>query len=158
MNIQSSFKEENALKAFRSGLNCAQAVMMAFQEEFAPDMKTPLAIAAGFGGGMGRLQLTCGSLTGAFMTIGQYFSKKYYDNEVIKDNSYKMIQDVHAKFIALHNVSDCRSLLDINLNQPKELSSLKEEKLDESICEKCVATAVAILEEEFRNEGKSNKS
>ena len=54
------------------------------------------------------------------MTIGQYFSKKYYDNEVIKDNSYKMIQDVHAKFIALHNVSDCRSLLDINLNQPKE--------------------------------------
>jgi len=152
MNKSISLKQKKALETFRSRLNCAQSVLMAFQEEAGQDLKPVMALSAGFGGGMGRLQLTCGALTGAFMAIGQYCSKKYTGYDIIKDHSYTMIQDVHRKFIALHNVSDCCSLLEVDLNQVSGRKKMKDEKLDESVCEKCVLTAVAILEEEFADD------
>jgi C_GCAxxG_C_C family probable redox protein len=152
MKSSISVKQEKALETFRSGLNCAQSVLMAFQKESGKDLNQVMALSAGFGSGMGRLQLTCGALTGAFMAIGQYCSKKYSGYDIIKDHSYTMIQDVHRKFIALHNVSDCRSLLEVDLNQVSGRKKMNDDKLNESVCEKCVLTAVAILEEEFADD------
>jgi C_GCAxxG_C_C family probable redox protein len=152
MDIGYSPKQQKALNTFRSGLNCAQSVLMAFQEDLDFDSKSAMALAAGFGGGMGRLQLTCGALTGAFMTIGYHCSKKYDQVETIKEHSRKMIQKVHNEFTALHNFSDCSSLLNLDLNKPEDRKRMKEENLEESVCEKCILTTVAILEEEFINE------
>ena len=150
MNIGYSLKQQKALDTFRSGFNCAQSVLMAFQEDLSFDSKSAMAVAVGFGGGMGRLQLTCGALTGAFMTIGYYCSKKYDQMEIIKEQSCKMIQKVHNEFTALHNFSDCSSLLNLDLNKPEERNRMKEENLKESVCEKCILTTVTILEEEFK--------
>ena len=154
MTKKLSNKQENALQTFKSGLNCAQSVLIAFQDEKNPETEIVMAMAAGFGGGMGRLQQTCGALTGAFMAIGQHCNSHYETNELIKEKSRRLIQNIHSKFIHLHKVSDCKSLLGIDLNLEEGRNKMKEKNLQELVCEQCVLNAVALLEDEFSREQK----
>ena len=63
-------RAEMAVADFRRGFSCSQAVLGAFADELGLDRSVALRLAAGFGGGMGRMALTCGTATGAFMAIG----------------------------------------------------------------------------------------
>ncbi len=63
-------KGEIALKNFESGMNCAQAVLLAFEEETGLNRETLLKLSLPFGGGMGRLRLTCGAVSGMVMAYG----------------------------------------------------------------------------------------
>jgi C_GCAxxG_C_C family probable redox protein len=150
MSVRRSPKQEKALEVFRAGYNCAQAVLIAFQNEKANETEAAMALAAGFGGGMGRLQQTCGALTGAFMAIGQHCNRTYHSNELIKENSRRLIQSVHKKFVELHKASDCKSLLKVDLNNPDDRKRMKDENLHEKLCEQYVLNAVALLEVEFK--------
>jgi len=47
--------EEKAIGSFKSGLNCAQAVVSAYADELNFDNNLALSVSCGFGGGMGRL-------------------------------------------------------------------------------------------------------
>jgi C_GCAxxG_C_C family probable redox protein len=62
-------KEDKAIGLFKSGLNCAQSVLTAYAEELDFDKNLALSISCGFGGGMGRLQETCGAVTGSFTSV-----------------------------------------------------------------------------------------
>jgi len=53
-------REEKAIQLFQSGLNCAQAVLTAYADDFNFDKGLAMSLSCGFGGGMGRLQETCG--------------------------------------------------------------------------------------------------
>ncbi len=63
-------KREIAINYFNNGYNCAQSVVAAFCEDFGVDKKTALMMSEGFGGGMGRMRLTCGAVTGMFFIVG----------------------------------------------------------------------------------------
>lgn len=70
-------REEKAIEPFRAGLNCAQAVLAAYSDDLNFDKNLALNISCGFGGGMGRIQETCGAVTGSFMVLSIYNGKKY---------------------------------------------------------------------------------
>ncbi len=91
-------KDNDAIIAFRSGLNCAQAVLTSYSGKLGFNKNLAMNISSGFGGGMGRLQATCGAVTGAFMVLGIYNSNQYSDNSEIKETTYSMIQEFDAKF------------------------------------------------------------
>ena len=61
---------KKAVDLFENKYNCAQSVLTAFGPQFELEPEITLKIACGFGAGMGRLQETCGAVTGAFMVIG----------------------------------------------------------------------------------------
>ena len=63
-------KSEHAVAEFQSGLNCSQAVLAEYAQEYGLPLEMALRIAAGFGGGMGRTGGACGAVTGAVMVIG----------------------------------------------------------------------------------------
>lgn len=63
-------KGDIAKMNFESGCNCAQAVLLAFCEDYGMDSETAMLISASFGAGMGGLRETCGTVTGANMVIG----------------------------------------------------------------------------------------
>ena len=63
-------KGEIAKQNFLSGLNCSQAILMSFCEDFGIDKNTALMMSASFGGGMGRLREVCGTVSGMFMVLG----------------------------------------------------------------------------------------
>lgn len=142
-------KEETALEAFRSGLNCAQSVVKSYAESSGADENALLGISTGFGGGMARLQHTCGAVTGAFMVLGMVNSGRYTDRKEIKDTTYAMIREFNTKFLASHGSTDCRTLLGCDLNTEEGQAYMKQFKLSETICEKCVVTAVSILNEQL---------
>jgi C_GCAxxG_C_C family probable redox protein len=140
-------REEKALRSFRNGLNCAQSVLSAYTEELKFDSALALSLSCGFGGGMGRLQQTCGAVTGAFMVLGIYNCRKYTDNKERKDKTYGMVQEFNSRFQALHGATDCRTLLGCDLRTEEGQQRLKEHALHDTICEACIRDAVKLSDE-----------
>ena len=138
--------EEKAVQSFKSGLNCAQAVLTAYSDNLGFDHKLALSIACGFGGGMGRLQETCGAVTGAFMVLGIYNCKKYSDNKDRKNETYAQIQKFNNDFKIIYGAIDCKSLLKCDLKTEEGQRYLKENNLSETVCEKCILDSVRFLD------------
>ncbi len=145
--INKEEKEKKAIELFHSGYNCAQAVLTAFSDELKTDKKYTTAVACGFGGGMGRLQETCGAVTGSFMVLGIFNSNMYSDNNVAKDETYEMIQRFSEKFKLINGSTDCKSLLKCEIKSPEGRKWAKENKVFETVCEKCIIDSVKLIEE-----------
>ena len=63
-------RAEHAAALRRSGHNCSQAVAVAFADLVDTPAEDLRKLAAGFGGGMGTMEATCGALIGAGMVAG----------------------------------------------------------------------------------------
>jgi len=139
-------KEEKAIDSFKSGLNCAQSVLTSYSDELNFDYHLALSIACGFGAGMGRLQETCGAVTGSFMVFGIYNCKKHSDNKERKEKTYSMIQRFADKFKAIHGATDCKSLLNCDLRTKEGRRYAHDNNLYEKVCEKCILDSIKIIE------------
>ncbi|MEI7423965.1 MAG: C-GCAxxG-C-C family protein [Prolixibacteraceae bacterium] len=140
-------KVEKAIETFRSGYNCAQSVVLTFAKDLEFDENQASAISVGFGGGMGRMQEKCGAVTGAFMVLGMYNSKKHPDNLNRKMESYAMIQKFDDKFKSIHGATDCRKLIGCDIKSEEGHHFAKENNLFEKVCEKCLADSVKLIDE-----------
>jgi C_GCAxxG_C_C family probable redox protein len=140
-------KTDEAIVSFKAGLNCAQAVLTAFSEDLNFDKDLALNISCGFGGGMGRLQETCGACTGAYMVLGIYNGKKYSDNKDKKEKTYPMVQEFSERFKLIHGAADCKSLLNCEIRTEEGHRIAKENKLFEKLCEKYLSDSITIVEE-----------
>ena len=139
-------REEKALLVFRSGFNCAQSVLAAYSEELGYDNDMALRLSCGFGGGMGRLQKTCGALTGSFMVLGLYNSKKFSDNKERKNAAYSMIQQLSHEFESINKSSDCITLLGCNLNTEEGNLYATQNDLFNTLCEKYISDSIKIID------------
>lgn len=137
--------EEKAIRTFRSGLNCAQAVITAYAEEMKFDNNMALSVSVGFGGGMGRLQETCGAVTGSFMVLGIFNCKKLTDNKDRKEVTYSMIQKFSQEFKQINGTTDCLELLKCDLKTEEGNRYAKENNLFGTVCEKCISDSVRII-------------
>jgi C_GCAxxG_C_C family probable redox protein len=153
--------EEKAIGSFKSGLNCAQAVLTSYSDELKFDNNMALSVACGFGGGMGRLQETCGAVTGSYMVLGIHNCKKFTDNSVRKEETYKLVQKFNEKFIQINGTTYCKSLLKCDLKTEDGNRYAKEHNLFEIVCEKCISDSIRIVNqlidngEEFNLEGEN---
>jgi len=141
---------EDAVHLFHSGLNCAQSVLISFSEKLKFDKALASGISLGFGSGMGRLQETCGAVTGAFMAIGIYHFRKYPDIKESKDKSYQMVREFNKRFTTIHGSSQCIELLKCDLKTEEGQRFAKENNLFETVCENCVSSSVKILDDLLR--------
>lgn len=139
-------KSEKAVESFKSGYNCAQSVLSAYSEEL--NIKPDLAqsITSGFGGGMAKLQHTCGAVTGAFMVMGIYNGNIYSDNNERKVKTMAMIREFNDKFTSIHGTTECKSLIKTDLNTDEGMQYAIENNVFEKICEKCVADSITIID------------
>lgn len=135
------------IKAFRDDKNCAQAVLMAFADRFQIQDDHALSITAGFGAGMGRMQRTCGAVSGAYMVIGLYAGSNSSNNTERKENAYKLIVEFTEKFEKTHGTSVCRDLINCDLTTVEGQKKFNEENISEKVCEKCLKSSVEILNE-----------
>lgn len=85
-------KGQIAVDNFKSGLNCAQAVVLAFQDELKMDSLTLKKLTISFGGGLGRQRFTCGAVSGMCMVLGGLLSDGQ-DKLYIYDIIQKACQD-----------------------------------------------------------------
>ena len=80
------------------------------------------------------------------MAISLFNSKKFVDNKDRKEHSVSMIQDFYNKFISMNKTTNCKKLMNCNLNTEEGLKYAKDHNLFETICEKCISDSVKILE------------
>lgn len=130
----------------KEDFNCAQIVLSNFSKNYNLNDELAFKIASGFGGGMGRLQETCGAVTGAFMVIGLengYCKKNQAD---LKEKTYKLVKEFARRFKEKNNTISCKELLGCDLNTDEGRKKFKEFKLSEKVCVKCIRDSIEILE------------
>lgn len=134
---------EEAVKNFQKGFNCAQSVLLALYGQICPEAKNELvpAIAAGFGGGIGRCGSVCGALTGAIMAVGI----KYAPNEAGAEKraeAYAYAKKLYKQFEKEHGSVFCKDLLKHDLSNPAEAAKARQEKAFEKVCRHLIISAV----------------
>lgn len=135
--------ERIASNLFQNGFNCAQAVVSAFSEQLGLDMETASRLASGFGAGMGRLQKTCGAVTGAYMVLGLKYGFGALDNRVASQElTYAAVRAFTEEFEKQNATTECRELVGVDFIHGDKETALTRVK---TICPKMVKDAVDIV-------------
>ncbi|WP_027357972.1 C-GCAxxG-C-C family protein [Desulforegula conservatrix] len=137
--------EEKALEIFKQGFSCSQAVLGVYCEELGLDTETALKLTDGFGGGMGRMGLTCGAVTGAFMAISLKHGRIKANDLDSKNKTNNLINEFVKKFEAIHGHIGCRELLGCSIGTKEGYEYAKKNNLFEKRCNQYVKDATKIL-------------
>lgn len=114
-------KEERIKKAedlFMQGYNCAQSVTAAFADIYGYTEEQALKLSAGFGGGIGRMRLTCGAACGMFILAGMDCGSSDINDREGKSANYKVVQDLADAFKKEFGTLECAELLKLKKDAP----------------------------------------
>lgn len=104
-------RSEQAKNYFYEGYACSQALVMAFKDLVNVDEETLKTIALPFGGGIGRLRLTCGAFSGMIIITSLIFSNNNNSIEENKTNVYAIVQELSNRFEKTFETKSCLELL-----------------------------------------------
>ena len=147
-------KAEKAKQNFLSGLNCAQSVLCAFEEECGLDHDTALKLASGFGAGMARMREVCGTVSGMFMAADLIFGPSDPTDKAAKDAHYAELQKLAAEFRKETGSVICRVMLGLEKSGPDDpVSEARTEAYyRKRPCPDLCALAAGILEKYLNHE------
>jgi C_GCAxxG_C_C family probable redox protein len=137
---------EKAVKHFNDRFNCSQAVFATFSPALGIPEAVAFKIACPFGAGMGRMQETCGAVTGAFMVIGLKHGKSNLEEEHLKELSYELVNKFTEMFQSRNKTIKCRDLIGIDISTKEGLEKARELGIFDTLCVKFVKDAVEIIE------------
>lgn len=135
-------KAKTAEEFFLQGYACSQAILLAFAGDIGLDELTAKRISSSFGGGMGRLRLTCGAVTGSFMVIGMLYGNSEPGDLKIKLKAYSLVQEMAKRFEELHGTLCCGDLLAQHVS-PEQVQGREHHR---KICHRFVRDAARILD------------
>lgn len=150
-------KGEKAEQLFKTGLNCSQAVFVAFCNEIGMDETTAKKVSVGLGGGVGRLREICGAVSGAAMIIGFLYGGEDGTDKAI---AYQKVQEFSEKFKARNKYIVCRQLrgLDKDLKESFVPDARTEEYYKIRPCAQLVFDAAELLQQMLEQDGVVKKS
>lgn len=94
-----------------SGYGCCQSVVAAFADLYDLDEEQALRVAAGFGGGVGRMRMMCGAVSGLVILAGLNDGQTKGDDREGKGHCYKVVQELLAQSKAANGSLICAELL-----------------------------------------------
>ena len=141
--------EQRAQKAqdlFKQGFNCSQAVFASCADLYGiHDEQLALRLAASFGGGTGRMRMTCGAANGMFMLAGLHNGSATPHDPEGKMANYAFVQQLAGEFKAKYGSLVCAELLGL---APKPQDPKPEERTQQYYekrpCVEMIAEAVRI--------------
>lgn len=152
-------KEERISRAvayFMQGYNCSQSVVAAFADLYGFTGEQAFHMAASFGGGIGRMRLTCGAVCGMFMLAGLDDCAVEGSDRIGKSRNYAVVQSLAEKFRSLHGSITCSELLKLRAGTP--VSSQAEQRTAEYYakrpCARMVESAARIFAEYIESTGR----
>ena len=101
-----------AMELFVDGYNCAQAVAVAFCDVTGLDEKATAKMVSPYGGGMGRLRVVCGAVSGMLFVLGYLYGYDNADADETKKELYARVQGLAGQFREKCGSIICRELLD----------------------------------------------
>jgi len=129
-----STKRYDAVKRLSAdGCNCAQAVACAYADLTGLGQKEIFKLTECLGGGMGRMQETCGALIATYLIMSYLNSDGAFAEGKTKLDTYAKTRALHDGFVAKLGSSNCKILL-------------KGETPKHGICDDKLQTACEVLE------------
>lgn len=142
-------RADHAKELFLKGYACSNALTIPFCDLTNISETEMLKLSLPLGGGLGRLRLTCGAISGMALIIGLIFSKE----EVSEENKlyvYGIVQELTEKFKQEKKTLVCEDLLR-NAQLEVEFAGKPEARTDEYYkkrpCANIVYLAAKILED-----------
>ena len=142
-------RSERAKEYFLQGYACSQAVALAFSDVMGMDEGAISKLMLPFGGGLGRLRLTCGAVSGMAAVVGAVFSKSKLD-PTNKKETYAIVQELCEKFKTENGSLICSELLsgmNVSVQVGGEAEARTQEYYRKRSCGEIVACAANIVEE-----------
>lgn len=102
-----------AVENFMSGYGCAQSVLAAFADLYGLDEVMAKRVAAGFGGGVGRMRMMCGAVSAIVMLVGLDCGQTEGDDRAGKSACYKVVQELLAQSKEQNGSLICAEILGI---------------------------------------------
>ena len=106
-----------AVDNFMAGYGCCQSVVAAFSDLYGLDETLAKRIAAGFGGGVGRMRMMCGAVSGIVMLVGLDCGQTKGSDLEGKSACYKVVQDLLARSKEENGSLICAEILGIQGNE-----------------------------------------
>lgn len=113
---------QRAVDNFMQGYGCCQSVVAAFADLYNLDDTMAKRIAAGFGGGVGRLRMMCGAVSGIVILAG--LDRGQIDGADRKGKSmcYKVVQELLDEFKVQNGSVVCAELLGLKAHEKAQSS------------------------------------
>lgn len=109
---------QRAVELFMQGYGCCQSVVAAFADLYGLSDKQAKLIAAGFGGGVGRMRMMCGAVSGMVILAGLSDGQTRGDDREGKAHCYKIVQDLLSQSKAENGSIICSELLGLSGEVP----------------------------------------
>ena len=103
-----------AVDNFMQGYGCCQAVVAAFADLYGIDDTTAKRIAAGFGGGVGRMRMMCGAVSAIVILVGLDCGQTEGGDREGKSACYRVVQELLAESRRQNGSLICAELLGLN--------------------------------------------
>lgn len=149
-------RAERAKEYFNQGYACSQAVALAFADLVNVETDELIKMTLPFGGGLGRLRLTCGAVSGMALIAGLFFSSSENTTEN-KKKTYEIVRELCEKFETQNGSLICHDLL-TGANLKVEVGGTAEARTTEYYkkrpCSELVYSATEILENYLIEQGK----
>lgn len=102
---------DRAVDNFMQGYGCCQSVVAAFADLYGLDDTMAKRIAAGFGGGVGRMRMMCGAVSGIVILVGLDCGQTEGSDRDGKSTCYKVVQELLAESKAQNGSLVCAEIL-----------------------------------------------
>lgn len=102
---------QKAVELFKQGYNCAQSVCGAFADLYGLSLEQGLRVSASFGGGIGRMRMTCGAACGMFVLAGLECGCTDGADREGKEANYRVVQQLAEEFSRRMGALTCAELL-----------------------------------------------
>ncbi|MDO4164436.1 MAG: C-GCAxxG-C-C family protein [Bacteroides sp.] len=137
-----------AVELFKSGYNCSQSVVAAYADLYGFTEEQALRMSASFGGGIGRMRMTCGAACGVFLLAGLETGAVDGKDREGKAANYALVQQLAEEFRKRNGSVICAELL--GLKKP-EGSAIPEARTEQYYakrpCPKIIEEAATIWKE-----------
>lgn len=148
---------ERAVENFMAGYGCCQSVVAAFADLYGLDEVLAKKIAAGFGGGVGRLRMMCGAVSGIVMLVGLDSGQTEGSDREGKSACYKVVQQLLAQSEAENGSLICAEILGLKGYEKAQSSYIASPRTAEYYkqrpCAAKVESAARIFANYLKNSG-----
>lgn len=131
MTQDSEDRIRKSVDLFMQGYGCCQSVLAAFADIYGLDDNTAKKIAAGFGGGVGRMRMMCGAVSGIVALVGLDCGQTEGGDRDGKSHCYKVVQSLLNKSKEQNGSIICAEILGINGNNKAASSYVASERTAE---------------------------
>lgn len=146
---------KKARALFMEGYNCAQSVVLAFADMYGLTEEQALKVSASFGAGMGRMRLTCGTVSGMAILAGMETSAVDPKDVKQKTLNYSVVRQLADAFKEENGSVICGELLNLKpaVRESAMPSSRTKEYYAKRPCPDLVACAARIFADYLARKG-----